>query len=172
MSKKLRYILLLFTLLTAVVFSCKKQEKTIPDTSGQIESTIRYATGFNLKKYDGYTVIEVKSPWPGAKKMYRYALVPKEKLPIITLPRGEFDAIVGTPVEKIVVTSTTHIAPIEELGELHTIVGFPETDYVSSPTARKRIEEGHIKELGMNEFINTEMVLLLNRYRRSIARRI
>ena len=162
MSKKLRYISLLFTMLMAMVFSCKKQEKIIPDTTGETESTIRYAKGFNLKKYGDYTVIEVKSPWPGAEKMYRYALVPKEKLPVITFPRDEFDAIVATPVKKIVVTSTTHIAPIEELGELHSIVGFPETDYVSSPAARKRIEEGHIKELGMNEFINTEMVLLLN----------
>ncbi|WP_431161586.1 ABC transporter substrate-binding protein [Flagellimonas beolgyonensis] len=145
-----------------LTFACKEQNKPLEQSLEPTDSVVHHATGFNVVHYPNYTELEVISPWPGAEKKYRYALVPKEKLASITLPSDRFDAIVGTPVEKLVVTSTTHIAPIETLGELDAIVGFPHTDYISSPNARKRIADGHIKNLGMNELLNTEMVLLLN----------
>ncbi|WP_127020972.1 ABC transporter substrate-binding protein [Flagellimonas beolgyonensis] len=156
------YFYALLGAILLLTFSCKEQNKPLEPSLEPTDSVVHHATGFNVVHYPNYTELEVLSPWPGAEKKYRYALVPKEKLASITLPSDRFDAIVGTPVEKIVVTSTTHIAPIETLGELDAIVGFPHTDYISSPNARKRIADGHIKNLGMNELLNTEMVLLLN----------
>ncbi len=79
----------------------------------------------------------------------------------VTLNRDEYDVIISVPVESVVVTSTTHIPALEALGVLDRLVGFPETRYISSPAARERIGEGHIKDLGSNESINTEMVLEL-----------
>ncbi|HKL89734.1 MAG TPA: ABC transporter substrate-binding protein, partial [Allomuricauda sp.] len=57
---------------------------------------------------------------------------------------------------------TTHLEPIKQLGELNTVVGFPNTDYISSPEARKLVNSGQIQDLGMNDILNTEMVLELN----------
>ncbi|MEC7265437.1 MAG: ABC transporter substrate-binding protein [Bacteroidota bacterium] len=141
---------------------CKENQSTDTSQPEASKSSIAYAQGFTLKKLEDYTILEVTQPWVGANTHYRYALVPKEKLAAMTFPKGEFDAIVRTPVEKIVVTSTTHIAAIEALGELNSLVGFPDTDYISSPNARKLVDEDQIKDLGMNETINTEMVLLLH----------
>lgn len=62
----------------------------------------------------------------------------------------------------MVVTSTTHIPSLEMLGVDHTLTGFPNLDYISSEQTRKRIEAGHIKELGQNESINTEVAIDLN----------
>lgn len=160
MAKKQQSILFLGFLLVWLI-GCKQAKKSQPVQNQESTSSTTYATGFTVKKEANFTVIEVTAAWPGADN-FKYALVPKEKLPSITLPQGEYDAIVGTPVEKIVLTSTTHIEPLKQLGELKTIVGFPNTDYISSPEARKLVENGQIQNLGMNDVLNTEMVLMLN----------
>jgi len=42
-----------------------------------------------------------------------------------------------------------------------TLVGFPNLDYISSEKVRARIEAGKVKELGMNQNLNTEVLLNL-----------
>jgi iron complex transport system substrate-binding protein len=58
-----------------------------------------------------------------------------------------------------VVTSTTHIPALELLGVENTLVGFPNTDFISSPKTRKRIDAGRVKEVGTNETLNTEILI-------------
>ncbi|MEQ5792001.1 ABC transporter substrate-binding protein [Muricauda sp. NFXS6] len=160
MAKKQRSVLFLGFLLM-VLMGCKQAKKTQPVQNQESTSSITYATGFTVKKQADFTVIEVTAAWPGANN-FTYALVPKEKLHAMTFPRDAYDAIIGTPVEKMVLTSTTHIEPLNQLGELNTIIGFPNTDYISSPEARKFVDSGQIQDLGMNDVLNTEMVLELN----------
>lgn len=148
-------------LITSLV-NCKKKEKVVSVSQKESTSGIRHATGFTVKSMGDVTEIAVTSAWPGSETTFTYALVPKEKLAVITLSEDTYDAIVATPVERMVITSTTHIASLEVLGALETIAGFPNTDLVSSAAARKRIDSGEIKELGTNENINTEITLELN----------
>ena len=56
-------------------------------------------------------------------------------------------------------TSTTHIPALDALNGLDKLVGFPDTKYISSLKARKRITEGRIIDLGQNEALNTEMTI-------------
>lgn len=158
----MKKVLLLIFLISFV--SCKDEKKesllTLQVTQA---STINYAEGFSIEKSDsGLTIIKVASPWPDAKTAFTYALIPKEKMAAMTLNKDEYDAIVAVPIERIVVTSTTHIPALEALGVGNRLVGFPDTKYVSSEATRKRIDAGQVKELGNNEAINTEMVLELN----------
>ncbi|MCL6265587.1 ABC transporter substrate-binding protein [Flagellimonas myxillae] len=141
---------------------CLEMKKPVSTTSEKDVSTIQRASGFTVQPMGDYTEIAVSSAWPGSETTFTYALVPKEKLPMITLPADTYDAIVATPVERMVITSTTHIASLEALDALDAIVGFPSTDLISSPAARKRISNGKITELGTNENINTEILLELN----------
>ncbi|MBR9854182.1 MAG: ABC transporter substrate-binding protein [Algicola sp.] len=154
-------LILLFSLFLLLLVGCKGEKEAQVVSKKELPPTVTYATGFKVTKETNLTIVEVTGAWPGAKS-FKYALVPKEKLPSITLPRDAYDAIIATPVEKVVLTSTTHIEPLQQLGELNSVVGFPNTDYISSPEARKRISEGHITDLGMNDVLNTEMVLALN----------
>jgi iron complex transport system substrate-binding protein len=144
-----------------VLIGCKQKEKAQLHQIETVPSSISHAKGFTVTKEGDITLIEVSAAWPGAKS-FTYALVPKEKLAVMTFPRDAYDAIIGTPVENIVLTSTTHMEPIIQLGELNSIVGFPNTDYISSPAARELVQKGAIKDLGMNDQLNTEMVLELN----------
>ena len=155
---------ILWIALLIVFSSCKpeKKDKVFVPARSEVTS-ISYAKGFSIEKsISGLTIIKINSPWPNANDKFTYALVPKDKMASMTLNVDEFDAIVPVPVEQLVVTSTTHIPALEALGVIDRLVGFPDAKYISSKEARKRIEGGHIKELGNNESINTEMVLELN----------
>lgn len=146
-----------------LVFGCKSEKKEAKPTQQNTKSSsIDYAKGFTLKKTaDDVTIIELTSPWPNAEASFTYALVPKEKVGTINLNKTNFDAIIPVPINTVVLTSTTHIPALEALNELDKLTGFPDTEYISSKEARKRIKNGQIIELGNNETINTEMVISL-----------
>ena len=128
---------LFYALLILLCVGCTEKKKTpAMDLQGK-ESVNQYATGFSIKTEGDITIIEVTSAWPGSDTHFTYALVPKEKLASMTLPSDAYDAVVATPVERMVITSTTHIPSLEALGELETVVGFPNTDLISSPNTRK-----------------------------------
>lgn len=140
----------------------KQQSKQIPvadKESISFNQDLKYAEGFSVTNYRTYNILDIKSPWPKSDKQYHYALQPKENAANTTLNREEFDAIITTPIQKIVVTSTTHIPALELLGVEQSLVGFPGTDYISSENTRDRIDKGMVRELGKNEGINTEVLL-------------
>lgn len=157
--KRIFYLLLVLT-----VFSCKQEKKEgIPTVMEATPVNIEYAKGFTVEKLsNGLTLIKITSPWPNSEASFTYALVPKDKLSTISLDKDAYQAIIGVPVNNIVVTSTTHIPALEALGQINKLIGFPDTKYISSEKTRERINAGYIKELGRNEALNTEMAIALN----------
>lgn len=141
------------------LFNCKNKDAKPLSTSVLAPVNLSYAKGFEIIHHENFTTLTIKSPWPKAEKTYRYALVKKNMLAKITLNKADFDGIITIPIEKIVVTSTTHIPALELLEVEETLVGFPGTDYISSEKTRERIHNGNIRELGKNEGINTEVLL-------------
>ena len=145
------------------ITSCKKEVKPNPEIKQDVaKSELKYADGFSITHNENFKIITINSPWPKSEKTYKYVLVNKNILPKITFNKDEFDGIITTPIEKIVVTSTTHIPALELLGVEKTLIGFPGTNYISSKKTRARIDSGAIRELGKNEGINTEVLLNLN----------
>ncbi len=140
--------------------SCKTDEKEkteiLPEAGTEIP--VEHAKGFSIIDHGSYKILSVKNPWPNANITYRYLLAEEGS----EIPEGlEYDQRVNVPVEKIVVTSTTHIPSLEILNEEETLIGFPGLNYISSEKTRKRINNGEITELGQNEAINTEVLLNL-----------
>ncbi len=158
----MKYSFVLVLLLSFL--NCKEDKglKSAVPTLNNEKLSINYAEGFSVIDNGDFKILEIKNPWPKAEKTYRYALIPRELAPKITLNANEYDGILITPIETIVVTSTTHIPALELLGVEESLVGFPETDYISSEQTRKRIDNGFVRELGKNESINTEVLLELN----------
>lgn len=157
-----------FLLLSILCFSsCVQEKKTatpnLPEATDLIsQNIITHAKGFKVFKENNITIVKVTSPWPQSNQEFTYALVAKDKMAQITLNANAYDAIIPVPVKKIVVTSTTHIPALEALGVENTLVGFPDTKYISSKKTRALIKSGHIKELGKNEAINTELLIDLS----------
>lgn len=148
------YNITLLTFVSLLTVQCKNETNSGPIVSS--ENTVQYAKGFSIQNYDGYSVVTVQNPWPKATKTYKYIL--KEKNGIVPDSLRQ-NTIIAVPVKSIVVTSTTHIPSLEMLDEEKTLVGFPHLDYISSEKVRARIEAGKVKELGMNQNLNTEVIL-------------
>lgn len=156
----MKHILLVITMLLS--FSCKSEKKETDIAVNAATEELLFAKGFTIEKQDsGVTIITLKSPWPDAEKAFRYALVPKAKIDQIRLNKSDYDAIVAVPIETVLLTSTTHIPALETLGVEHTLVGFPDTKYISSEKTRALIDAGKVKELGVNGQLNTEMTIEL-----------
>jgi iron complex transport system substrate-binding protein len=133
--------------------SCKKQEKKQDETK---VLELKYAKGFSITLENGYKKISIHNAYKNAEKRYEYILVPKgQELPDIS----DNTQIIRTPVEKIIVTSTSHIPLLELLGQENTLVGFPNTNFISSTKTRKLIDSKKVIEVGKEEHINTEILL-------------
>ena len=151
----------IYILLCLVLFSSCKNEESKSVTSKPTGETIpvEFAKGFSIKQFEGYKLLTVKDPWPEADKSFNYLLAEKEA---IIPSEVKYDFKVTIPVEKIVLTSTTHIPSIEILNEEQSLVGFPGLNYISSEKTRARISKGLVTELGQNESINTEILISLD----------
>ncbi|WP_284653412.1 ABC transporter substrate-binding protein [Flavobacterium terrisoli] len=150
------YNTLLLAFVSLLFVQCKTETNSAPTASA--ENTVQYAKGFTIQNYDGYSVITVQNPWPKATKTYKYILKEKDGIVPDSLQQN---TIIEVPVKRVVVTSTTHIPSLEILDKENTLVGFPHLDYISSEKVRARIEAGKVKELGMNQSLNTEVILNL-----------
>ncbi|MEP3838444.1 MAG: ABC transporter substrate-binding protein [Algibacter sp.] len=153
------FLLLLFV----ICFNCKNETKHhIEELEISQELLVKYAKGFSIKNYKNYKVLTIEKPWPNAEKKFKYVLVNKENAAKTSFLKDEYDDLIINPIQKIVVTSTTHIPSLELLNVEQTLVGFPGTDYISSEKIRTQINNGSIRELGKNEGLNTEILLELN----------
>ncbi|WP_100612656.1 ABC transporter substrate-binding protein [Confluentibacter lentus] len=152
----------LFLIIILTVFNCKNETKkqVLEGINGKL-LPLKYAKGFSVEDYGTYKILEIKNPWPKAESVFKYILINKENAAKTTFSTDAYDGIIIKPIQKIVVTSTTHIPALELLNVEQTLVGFPGIDYISSEKTRHRIENGLIRELGKNEGINTEVLLEL-----------
>lgn len=142
-------------------FNCREKNDSQIDIQSLNETTVEnlYAEGFKIIKTESHAILEIQSPWPKAEKTYPYLLLTKEQAMTSTYNKDEYYGIITIPIERIVVTSTTHIPALELLGVENTLIGFPGTDYISSEKTRARIENNEVRELGKNEGLNTEVLL-------------
>ena len=151
----MRYLFKILLFILAI--SGCKNEKTDSDLSTPLKKiSITHAKGFKLFQTENYKKIEVTTPWPGSTEVFTYLLIERgAKKP----ENIKYDVLVEIPVQKLVVTSTSHIPSLELLNVENTLVGFPGSQYISSEKTRKNIDSGKVKELGINESINTEILL-------------
>jgi len=151
----------LFLKYTAVLFlifavSCKENSAIESVAKSKTENSVRHAKGLEIYKYDDFSIIKVSNPWPNAKKAFTYILHKKG----VSIPDSLKNyAQIQIPIKSVVVTSTTHIPSLEMLGVENTLVGFPNTDYISSEKTRNLINAKKVKEIGINQNLNTEVLI-------------
>lgn len=134
----------------------KNIEKTI--TSQLDKFKIDYAKGFEVESFEDYYILKITEAWPGAEQDFTYIL---QKRGTSIDPKIPYDVKVEIPLQNIVVTSTTHIPSLESLGVLNQLIGFPNTNYISSPKTRQLIDNEKIKDIGQNQSFNTELLISL-----------
>ena len=145
---------IVFILSLILFINCTADKKITSQNSSS-----QYAQGFEIQEFDDYKKLIIKSPYPNSKQQFSYFLVDDDT------DKTQFssDAIlIQIPIKSIVVTSTTHIPMLELLDVQNSLVGFPNTEYISSKKTRNLIAKNQIQELGNDNSINTEILIDLN----------
>lgn len=142
-----------------LLLSCNKKQVVHSMLQQQGDTvSIRYAKGFSILDYKDFQLLKIKSAQDSVHPLYTYLLAK----PHTKIPRSlKYDYKLQIPIQKLVVTSTTHIPALVALDEEESLVGFPHLDYISSPEIRERIAQHKITELGENENLNFELLLSL-----------
>ena len=149
-----RFYLFIFTFLSLFLFNCKKETSANEITLSK--NNIKYAKSLSIEEGNDFTIVKVSNPWPNAKETFTYVLrknnskIPKSysKFPVIDVP-----------LKTSIVTSTTIIPFLEQLGVESKLIGFPHTDYISSEKTRALIDAEKVRDLGSNQGLNTEVIL-------------
>lgn len=141
-----------------VLSSCKETEHHSLVGGSADTLKLSYAHGFRVTAFQGDTLIDVIQPFQGATSSQKYLLVHRgDPVPV----HDPSIPVIYTPVRRIVCTSTTHIPLLDYLHETDKLVGFPTTDYISSPLMRARIDSGHVVDLGVDKGMDLERLKLL-----------
>ena len=156
----MKTVFLKFSLLLMIVLAVGCKQNLNPENSSFSNSSnqIKYAKGLAIYKYNGFTILKIKDPWPNASKEFTYILQEKNGIIPDSLRQNP---IIPIPLKTIVATSTTHIPSLEMLGVENTLIGFPNTDYISSEKMRHRIDLGKIRDVGNDQSFNTELLIEL-----------
>ena len=109
--------------------------------------TPRYAKGFAIErdKASGELLLCVKNPWQGAENILYYTPLNADK-----------------PAQRIVTMSSSYVAMLDAVGCTERIVGISGCRFISTPSARKAIEEGKIAEVGYDSAFDFERIKSLN----------
>jgi len=133
-------LILLSMLLTFLPVSAASAGNDAPD-----KATVRYAQGFTIEYKENYKLVTVLNPWKGAVGKYQYLLIQRG-----TPPPAGYDGVprIETPVRSIITMSTTHLAYLDQLGLLDTLVGYSTFKYITNPNVLQRIAAGKPKKSG------------------------
>ena len=146
---------LFYFLITLILFGCENNHNKKISSGKEFpkNNLVKYAKGFDIQKFTDHKKLIIKNLLGEENHLIEYILTSKSENDDVN-----FKTTIQLPINKIVVSSTTHIPMLELLGVENTLVGFQGTDYISSKKTRKRIDQGFVKELGTESSMNTEVL--------------
>ncbi len=120
----------------------------------------RYASGFTVRDEGSHKLLRVLNPWQFSRDVsYTYVLSSRQELLPDSLMQLPW---IKTPVKRVVVLSTTHVAMIEQLGQASSIVGLSGSEFIYSPEIRKYISSDKVADVGYGQGLDFESIVELN----------
>lgn len=147
--------LLLIVISVILLAGCGKRSANVFTQEGN-----QYASGFALTDSAQYRIAVIYSPWEKGNEMARYYLT-RDTSDSKEMARMEGKTVIRVPVERIGLTSCTHVGFLDALDGIRQIVGVcnPELVYTDLNTS-KGVEEGTLN-LGDAMAPNVERVVLV-----------
>jgi iron complex transport system substrate-binding protein len=167
MPKYSRSLRFLFPAIAAVsILSCgqpaqNKQSVASADTTGisSARAVIKYAKWFRIDYYDHYKLLSILNRSGDQTDTFRYRLVPEGGAPPQDRPGMP---VIIIPIKSLAVLSSTHVAMAEFAGVAERIIGLGSLQYINSPLVRQQIKAGAVKEVGLDNSLNTELLAALH----------
>lgn len=156
---KVKIFLLSLFLLSLLFCSCNHKKSIEQSQNPDTPYHIYYAQGFQVNKYENYTLVSIRNPWDTTQTLQTYILVDKQKEVPTNLPKG---ILVRTPLEKVVAYSTIHCSTLNELDNINIIKGVCESEYVKFNYIQDGIKNGSIIDLGMASNPDVEKIIMMS----------
>ena len=120
---------------------------------------IRYAHGFQVDYYDGYREVSVVNRISGSIDTLHFLLVDSGVTPPADRPGIP---VIVTPVKTMAVQSSVHVALADFAGVADRIIGLGNFQYINSPVVREGIRTGKVKQTGIDNKINAELLISMH----------
>lgn len=137
-----------------VIGSCGGRGNTVGG-DGLSEVEMLYSKELKIYEGDGYTVAEIRNPWDTVAVLHKYVLL-KEGA---ANPGIENATVVVVPIKNVAVYTSVHASVIELLGEVGSIKGVCEGEYIDSKSVKEEMKSGRIVDFGSSMTPNVEMML-------------
>ena len=128
------------------------------EQTGGVPKKNHYAQGFQIEKFEDYTLVSIRNPWDTVQTLQRYILVPKALSLSGGLPNG---VIIRTPIERAVTFSSVVCGTLAELDVLTSLVGVGEPQYIDISYIREALTNNKIVDVGQAANPNMEQLLLI-----------
>ena len=144
-------------------FSCARpipahREENYPGISTAQPFKAAYAIGFAFEYHEGFKLLHILNHYQQQKDTSTYLLLSRE----VPVPPGYHHMpVIRTPIQKIVLMSTTQVALFEALDAHQTIVGLADPEYLWSEQVSSMVQEGKIAAVGRANNLNLEQIFTL-----------
>lgn len=146
-----------FALVLLTACNSGNTKKSQTEISSWTVLELDYAKGYVVREKADITHITVNAERAWGDSL-TYLLIPRGTIAPVNIPAHQ---VIEIPVKRMVATSTSHIPLLEMLGSSEALVGFPNTEYISSSTMRSRINQQHIKDVGSVNGLDFESLIEL-----------
>ncbi len=148
-------------ILIFILFSCQSNNNSNQNISDKtlVADSNHYAKGFTIQYFTDYKVITVQNPWEKSNKnntkyiLARNNAVIPDSLKIFPL--------IKIPIKRIVCLSTTHVAFLDFINQINSIVGVAGSRYVNNLKLRDLVKLGKIIDVGYDQNLNYEAIVSL-----------
>ena len=137
------------------LFLCVSAFIGCQNLSEKADQSEESSLGYSIIEKEYYKIISLHTPFANTEVVERYLLYPKDSLP----PKEEnITHYIPTPLEKVAISSTTHLGYIQALNKQATIVAAKNLELFYNSEFKKRIEDGKVRDLGGRE-LNREALI-------------
>ncbi|OJJ18921.1 hypothetical protein BKI52_24720 [marine bacterium AO1-C] len=117
---------------------------------------VKYARNFQVEYHGNYKVVKLLKPFEDADDGMQYALVQRGT----PAPKGFKESeIIEIPIRKIITLSHTHVAFIQQLGQINSVQGVSVPQYLTNATLIDKHKKKQLVVAGSGMELNTETIL-------------
>lgn len=144
--------------LSFTLAACTNKKSKFEDFNKNIY-TPEYASGFTIRGADDKesVIITSTNPWQGADSVSTHLFIARNGE---SAPEGFSGQVLDGDARRIVAMSSTHIAMLDAVGAVNSIVGVSGLDYISNPNILSRRD--NVGDIGFEGNINYELLLSLD----------